>query len=365
MKKYLKIFLLCIIIYGQQLSMNKVAAQTDSINPLTISGYIETYYTYDFGKPLSHNRPAFLYSYNRHNEVNLNLGFIKAAYQKENVRANLAVGTGTYMNANFAAEPGVLKNIYEANAGIKLSKTNNLWIDAGIFSSHIGFESAVGKDCWNVTRSILAENSPYYESGAKISYTSKNEKWFISALVLNGWQHIQRPDGNNSPAFGHQLTYKPSAKITLNSSSFIGNDKPDSAKQLRYFHNFYALVQLNKLLAITAGFDIGAEQQSKGSSRYNSWYSPVVIVKISASAKSNIAIRGEYYQDEKGVIISTGTLNGFKTWGYSFNYDLAVKSNVVWRIEARGFSSRDAIFLKDQLPAKNNFFVTTALAISF
>jgi hypothetical protein len=53
----------------------------------------------------------FIYSYNRHNEVNLNLGFVKGSYTTENVRANLALMTGTYANANLAAEPGVLKNM--------------------------------------------------------------------------------------------------------------------------------------------------------------------------------------------------------------------------------------------------------------
>ncbi|MBO9633385.1 MAG: outer membrane beta-barrel protein, partial [Chitinophagaceae bacterium] len=70
------------------------------------------------------------------NEVNVNLAFLKGSYNSDRVRANLAIGAGTYMNANLAAEPGVLKNIYEANAGIKLSKTANLWLDAGIMPSH-------------------------------------------------------------------------------------------------------------------------------------------------------------------------------------------------------------------------------------
>jgi hypothetical protein len=100
------------------------------------------------------------------------------------------------MNSNYAAESGVLKNIYEANVGVKISKHKNLWIDAGILPSHIGFESAVSKDCFTLTRSMQAENSPYFESGAKISYTSDNGKWFVSGLVLNGWQRIQRIDGN-------------------------------------------------------------------------------------------------------------------------------------------------------------------------
>ena len=355
-----KIFIALMLIAAEGFS------ETDTtVSPLTFSGYIETYYTYDFGKPANHNRPSFVYAYNRHNEVNLNLGFIKAAYQKENVRANLALMSGTYTNANLAAEPGVLKNILEANAGVKISKKKNLWIDAGVFSSHIGFESAIGKDCWNLTRSILADNSPYFETGAKISYTTDDGKWFISGLLLNGWQRIQRVDGNNTPAFGHQLTYKPNAKITLNSSSFIGNDKPDSVRQMRYFHNFYGIFQLTDKLALTTGFDIGAEQKAKGSSKYNTWYSPVVILKISPNAKNNIAMRAEYYSDVSGVIVSTGTPNGFKTWGYSLNYDCLIRDNVMWRIEGRGFSGKDKTFQKNGQPVNNNFFLTTAIAISF
>ena len=341
-------------------------AQTDSVPPkLTFSGYIEIYYTYDFGNPTDHNRPGFIYAFNRHNEINLDLGYIKTAYETKNVRANLALAAGTYMNANYAAESGGLKNIYEADAGVKISNAKNFWIDAGIMPSHIGFESAVGKDCWNLTRSILADNSPYYESGAKISYTSDNGKWFISVLVLNGWQRIQRVDGNNTPAFGHQLTFKPNSKITLNSSSFIGNDKPDSARKMRYFHNLYGILQVNDKLALTTGFDIGAEQKSKGSRDYNIWYAPIIIFKFSPNMKENIAARIEYYSDANGVIISTGTPNGFKTWGYSINYDYQIRSNAMWRIEARSFSSKDKIFTKDNSVTNNNLFFTTSLAVSF
>jgi hypothetical protein len=244
-------------------------------------------------------------------------------------------------------------------------KKHELWIDAGIFASHIGFESAIGKDCWNLTRSILADNSPYYESGVKISYTSSNQKWYMSGLFLNGWQRIQRVDGNHTPAFGHQLTFKPNDKLTFNSSSFIGNDKPDSVKQMRYFHNFYAQMQLSGKFGLTAGFDIGAEQKSKGSSDYNTWYSPVLILRYKPVEKLAISTRGEYYKDKNGVIIATGTANGFQTWGYSMNVDYSIQENVMWRIEGRGFSGKDATFYKEAVPTKTNFFLTTSLAISF
>jgi hypothetical protein len=332
---------------------------------VTFSGFLEAYYSYDFDNPDDHKRPFFLYSYNKHNEVNLNLGYIKAAYTSERVRGNLALMAGTYPNANLAAESGVLKNIYEANGGIKISGDKDLWVDGGIFSSHIGFESAVGPSCWTLTRSILAENSPYYESGAKISYTTNDGKWFISGLVLNGWQHIERPPGNNTPAFGTQLTYKRTDTFLFNYSTFIGNDKPDDAKQWRYFHDFYAIAQLTPKFGITAGFDIGQEEKPAGADGFNVWYSPIVIVRYSATDKVNIAARVEYYSDEDGVIVATGTPNGFKTSGYSVNVDYAFRPNILWRVEGRGFHSEDEIFNLDDDPSSDNFALTTALAVTF
>jgi hypothetical protein len=345
-----------------------VSAQSESNSrSIQVSGYLETYYGFDFGNPEDHNRPDFLYSFNRHNEVNLNLGFVQLAYEDRKVRGKLALMTGTYTNSNLADELGVLKNIFEANAGVKIAKTKNLWVDAGIFASHIGFESAIGANCWNMTRSILAENSPYYLSGAKVSYTSDNEKWFLSGLILNGWQRIQRIPGNQTPAFGHQVTWTPTEKIILNSSSFMGSDTPDSTRQMRYFHNFYGQFQLSKKIGLIAGFDIGAQQKAKGSSEYNVWYTPILIARFTPSEKLALAARVEYYSDQAEVIVSTGTPNGFQTFGYSLNMDIQVTEKVLWRVETRTIKSqKDAIFQdKTQAPTQQNYFIGTSLSIAF
>ncbi len=341
-------------------------AQEVKQSPISISGYLETYYSYEFNKPLNNSKPSFIYSHNRANEINLNLGFIKAGYTTEKLRANLSLATGTYMNANYAVEPGVLKNIYEANIGVKLSSKSNLWLDAGILPSHIGWESALGKDCPTLTRSLSAENSPYFETGVKVGFTLPNEKWYLSALVLNGWQRIQRIDRNTTPAFGTQITFKPSKAITLNSSTFVGNDKPDSVKQMRYFHDFYGIFQLGRKFSATAGFDIGFEQKAKGSSSMNSWYTPVVIIRYTPTSKSSIALRGEYYNDEKGVLIATGSPNGFKTWGYSANFDYSISDNAMWRIEVRNLNNKDKLFADQNGKfVRDNLAISTSLAISF
>lgn len=333
----------------------------ETTKPLTVSGYIETYYSYDFSKPANHEKSAFLYNHNRHNELNINLGLLKASYNTDNLRANLGVMVGTYAQYNLAIEQGLLKNVYEANIGVKISKKNNLWIDAGVMSSHIGFESAIGKDSWSLTRSLLAENSPYYESGVKLSYTSTDEKWYFAGLVLNGWQRIQRVHGNQTPAFGTQLTYKPSANVTLNWSTYAGNEQPDSISKRRYFNNFYGQFQVNKKWGLIVGFDIGSEQKINTGSAYNTWLTPILIARFAANDKIRLTARAEYYQDKNEVMIATGTSNGFQTFGYSLNFDYAIIDNFVWRVEGRVFDSKDKIFANKN----QNFYLTSAFCFSF
>ncbi len=341
------------------------AQDSAKTNPVTISGYVEAYYSYDLGNPSNHQRPAFFYSFNRHNEANLNIGFIKANYSESNVRGNFALMAGTYAHYNLAGEQALLRNIFEANAGFKLSKKNNLWFDIGIMPSHLGFESAVGKDCWSLTRCILGDNSPYYEAGIKFGYTTKNEKLYLSAMYLNGWQRIQRIPGNQTPAGGTQITYKPNSNITLNWSTYAGNEQPDSLKLWRYFNNFYSVFQVTEKFGITAGFDVGFQQKIKDSSAYNNWYAPVLLLQYKPTSKIRIAARGEYYVDENGVIIATGTKNGFQVIGYSLNLDYLPTSNVMFRIEGRGLSSIDKIFSLDNKPSTENYFITTSLSFAF
>lgn len=340
-------------------------AQDTTSNPLSFSGFAEAYYNYDFSKPIDNNRPTFLYSHNRHNEFNVNLAFVKGSYNANRIRANIAVAVGTYMNANYAAEPGVLKNIFEGNVGVKISKTKNLWIDAGVFSSHIGFESAHSPSCWSLTRSIVAENSPYFESGAKLSYKTDNGKLSLTALALNGWQRITRVNGNSLMSWGTQIFVKTSDKITFNYSTFLGTDKPDSARLWRIYHNLYVILQFNDKIGLTAGFDIGTEQVTKGSSNTNSWYAPVGILRFTPNSNWAVAVRGEYFGDENGVIIATGTPNGFKTSSFSLNVDRNIGDHLLWRTELRTFSSKDEIFIKDNLLQKNNSAITTSLALTF
>ncbi len=347
------------------LSSGQTSWGQDSTSILT-SAYGEVYYSFDFARPSNHTRPPFIYSHNRTEEVNANLVFLKAAFANEKTRGSIGLMAGTYSNANLAAEPGVLKNIFEANAGFRISKHSQIWVDAGILPSHIGFESAIGKDCWTLTRSIAADNSPYYEAGARLSYTSSEQKWYAALLLLNGWQRIQRIKGNSTPAFGSQLTYKPSKTVLINSSTFVGSDTPDSSRRMRYFHNLYTILRLSERISLTLGFDAGMEQKQKGSSSMNLWYTPVVLLRNQLSSNKAVTIRGEYYQDKDGVIISKQNSHSFSVWGLSSNFDWSVSPQVLWRIEGRWLHGSNPVFAQQNGTFKRaNFVATAALCFSF
>ena len=332
-------------------------SQNDSLRKLSFNAYGEFYYSYDFSNPNNNEKSEFLYNHKRHNELNANLILLKANYLDKNIRAFLGLMAGNYAQYNLSAEPNWAQFINEASVGVKLSQKQNVWLDAGIMPSHIGFEGTISADCWTLTRSLLAENSPYYETGLKLSYVSKNENLTLSALYLNGWQKISKPNYIRKASFGTQIIYKLSPKTLLNYSTFLGTDNPDSINAFRHFHNFYLQSETTNRFGIIVGFDIGTDKFNP--TAYGTWYSPVLIIKQSINEKTRLGFRGEYYSDPKEIIISTGTLNGFQTFGFSSNVDYDINKKVRFRIEGKMFRSKDKIFANEN----NNYSVTTNMTI--
>lgn len=112
---------------------------------VTVEGYVDGYYAYNFNQPEHGDQPYFV-SMARHNEVNINLAFVDVKYSSSRVRARMVPGFGTYVNSNYARETGLLKNLIEANVGIRIFKTKGIWLDVGVLGSPYTNESAISKD---------------------------------------------------------------------------------------------------------------------------------------------------------------------------------------------------------------------------
>jgi hypothetical protein len=324
--------------------LNQLNAQNDSVSKpeFELRAFVDAYYGFDFDKPANGFRQYFLYNHNRHNQFNVNLAFLQMNMDHDRYRARLGIQGGTYVGDNYSSEPVSLKYFSEANVGVKLLKKKNLWLDAGIFPSHIGFESAISSDNLNVTRSLVAESSPYYLAGAKLNYAFK-KKWELELIACNGWQRIQPVSGNSLISLGSRMTYTAN-KFKLNWSTFVGTDSPDVSRRMRYFSNLYTKHQIGKKLELILNWDQGAEQMWKGSDDYSFWVGLAGVFRYSFTQQLKLGGRIEFYQDFDRILIPTFGPDGFKTAGYSLNLDYFVVPGVQVRLEGRVMDFRNPIY---------------------
>lgn len=330
-------------------------AFADSTTAWHIGGTIDAYYMYDLNKPADGNR-QFSTSPVRHNEFAINLALINLTYTTADIRGRVALQAGTYVESNYAAEPGLLRNIHAAMAGVRIC--DGLWIDAGIMPSHIGYESAVSTDNLNYSRSLMADYSPYYEAGVKLTWDFASNA-SLAGFVLNGWQNIR--ETNSDKAFGTQLTFKPSSEWLLNWSTFVGNEAPDSAvSALRIFNDFYAAYSTPDF-TIAAIFDVGMQDNPSGSAQ---WLTAALQAKVPLSSTVSINGRVETYMDKDNVIVSTGNGMPFEVFGGSVGLDIAPVPFAMVRFEARMLNGSEAIFAKGATFEKSSVFLTSAIVIN-
>ena len=344
------LFFSTVAIYSQEKSEFKT----------TFSGFVETYYSFDFNENSADAKLPFMYNYNRHNEFNVNIGLLRAKVEYENAYAVLSLQSGTYVDDNYANEK--IKYLNEAYVGLYLDQSKKHSIEVGILPSYIGFESATTASNLTLTRSILAENSPYFMTGVKYNY-KPSDKWSFATLLTNGWQRINKPQKDVVPSFGTQIVYKSSENETLNWSTFVGKEFNGIDFTMRYFSNLYYDKKWNDKWRTIAGFDYGLQDLSSSNNESASWLSPVFIAQYTINSKWQTAFRTEYYQDTKNVIIATN--DEFKTLGFSLNFDYLPNSKVKLRTEARYFDSTKEVFPKGSDFVNSNFFVTTSLSFEF
>lgn len=232
-----KIILLLTLVFAGDICAQGilVASSRDSSRKFTVSGFADLYIGYQLnGKK---KKDDFYYNHKVNNALSTNLLLIKGAYESRRFRAVLGLMTGDYSKYNLASEPDWAKPLNEAYLGLRLSKRQNIWWDAGVYNSYIGIESAISSDCPTLTRSIVAENSPYYLSGTRLQYTSKNKKHEAGLHVLNGWQRIAWDTSIVQPSYGGHYKYAFTDHLSLMYGAFYGSIYPDSLSIKRFYQH--------------------------------------------------------------------------------------------------------------------------------
>lgn len=332
------------------LTQHRLIAQYDSTFQFKISGYLESYYLYDTYQPDNHeSNTEIFFNYHRSGELQLNLALVRGALKANRLRSNFGLMHGTYTDKNLSHEPVALRNIYEANAGFALDKQERIWLDAGVFESHLGAETPIGSQNPTLSRSMFAESSPYYLAGVKLSYQSANEKWKASVMQLNGWQKMYRTPYYSPFNFGTQIQWLPGKNLLLNHSTFIGSDQPDSLNKMRFFNDFYITWKWREKWKFNALFDIGIEHNIN-----DMWFTGCVSVQHQFKPKWSWTLRAEYFDDSREMIIqSPPQVDGFSAYATSINLDYKIIKQVLFRMESKFLGSKEFIFKKNEHELSN------------
>ena len=339
----------------------------DKINNLTISGYIDSYYGFNFSQPKDGQNPYFV-SMNRHNEATINLAYVDLRYQKQRVRARFVPGFGTYMNSNYASETGVMKNLLEASIGYKLFSSKEIWIDFGVLGSPYSNESAISKDHLMYTRSFAPEYVPYYLSGAKVSLPL-GKKWNAYLYLINGWQQIE--DQNSGKSIGTQLEYRPNPKNLLNWNTYLGDErsKLSPGNRMRYFSDLYWIHNPDGKVSITSCAYLGLQTRIGDTDKKQNdfWWQCNFIARYRFNPKVSLSGRIEYFSDPKGIqIASINALSGFETYSTGLCLNINLSSSLLFRLEGRQFYSDKKQFQNSKLePVNQSTWLISNLTVWF
>jgi hypothetical protein len=355
-------------------------APTDTTPRITFGAFVDGYFAWDAGRPPSFDRSfaggaLFTTQPARHNEFNVNLAFIEARLDAPHYRGRFALQAGTSVQSNYSGEanngmvsgPALARMIQEAVVGVKVA--DNVWVDGGVFYSHLGMETWVSRDNLTYSRSLVSDYSPYYQSGAKVTWTPTT-KLTAQLDVVNGCRTSPRTTPARAQAC--DSTTQQSANRTLSYYNLVSSE---AGSKLRVFNGVGAKQTLGKL-TLLGELDLGSQSRGSDVDGSSSWFGWTAIARVQTTPRVSLVFRAEGYTDDDQVIIATGTHPdgasstpnpAFHGIGGSAGLDVSPYARVLWRTEVRGWQNKDALFPdgKTEAPIRSNAFIVTSLSLSF
>ena len=335
-----------------------------------ISGYADTYYAYDNDNNGSNLRQFSVISPIR-DQFRINLAQVTGKYTNKNIRGTVTLQFGDIPNYNWPQSPNqYLQYIQEANVGF--SPVKNLWIDGGYFLTHIGAEGILPINNYLNTQALATYYEPIYQSGIRVAYDF-SDKVYGSLYLLNGYNVLA--DNNLNKSGGMQLGVKPVSNLELIYNNIFGNEQPQgSSGKTRFYNNFVVKYAPIKKLDFLLGIDFATQQKSdiSDSAASASLFSGLLAVRYNFVPKFYISTRGEYYEDNNGILSglytnNDGDLIGLKSAGIAFALEFDPTDNSYVRVDARFLKTGNDLFIFDQTktPSQERTEITLGAGIEF
>jgi hypothetical protein len=313
--------------YGQDAPATEAAPAKGE---LSISGYVDAYYTYNMNKPphlgnyLGAENVGRIFDI-KHNEIALGLAQAKFAYTKGKLNGVIDLTFGPNAELGNFGNAGTAFAIKQAY--LDYNFTDKLKFTIGQFGTHVGYELIDAPLNFNYSLSYLFGNGPFYHTGAKLSY-AVSDKFGVMAGVVNGWDAMF--DFNDKKSFVAQVYVAPvegfSAYINYvggdeqNGLSFPTIAAVDSASTVSHIFDLTTAYQVTEdfKIGLNAAYGMGklvldtvAAVAVNPEEKYNtgSWFGVALYLNYNVSDKFGIGLRAEHFNDEDGLrYITASTL---------------------------------------------------------
>jgi hypothetical protein len=322
-----------------------------------IHGLVDVFYAVNSNRPLDGASflPGTGTTARRASELTVNAAALEVALDPRPIGFHLTLAFGGGPDVVHAAEPAmpstssaIWRSVYQASVSWTAPIGSGLLLEAGIYPSHIGFESFFSRDNWNYTRGWMGEFSPYYQAGVKAAY-SFDAHWSAQLHFLNGWQTIG--ENNRAKAVGTQIAWT-GDRGSAAFNTFAGPELPGDDSHWRLFGDLTAQLKATPWLALGATADLGWQDRPGGAAL---WHGAALYARATLSALAAIAVRAEYYDDRDGFfsgaaqVLRDGTVT----------LELRPAEQLILKLEARHDIAGAPVFTSRPDASGNATFSTT------
>jgi hypothetical protein len=211
-----------------------------------------------------------------------------------------------------------------------------LTVQAGIFSSFIGYDSLYAKDNFNYTRPWGADFTPYLMMGVNASYPF-TQKLTAIVFVVNGYWHLA--DANHVPSSGGQIAYKLTEHTTLKETVLFGPHQSDAG--FEFWRFLWDSIAEWKTDRFTTAFEyhVGTEKIATAGNPRALWMSAQLPFHLVFTKNWSATVRPEFYWDGDGRL--TGFPQTVKANTTTLEYRVPYrKAGAIVRLEHRIDDSR-------------------------
>jgi hypothetical protein len=361
------------------------------LGPNTISGFVDTYYQYNYNHPVSKAVDFRAFDV-RSKDISLNM--IELILDKApdpmgglegRTGYHVSLGFGDAMNIVNSSDPGngnfgttkfgggFAQYLKEGYFSYLAPVGKGLQVDVGKFVTPMGAEVIESKDNWNYSRGLLFTYAiPFYHFGARAKYTF-NDKYNVTGFVVNGWNNIV--DNNSGKTYGFSFVGNPTKKVSYTINYLAGPETTptgafappvDAEDFWRQTWDAVVTYNPNAKLSLMANFDYGRGDRTTPVLTVSPvyWTGGALYAKYALTANDYVAARYEYFEDHDGF--TTGQLPRTHFNEVTATYQHTLATHLLTRFEYRRDMSQFPVYeLSTFNPIKHQDTVSLGLIFLF